>query len=122
MKYIKLYEEINFDDIDDVEYNENCYNDFGNHTDFQKFLEENRVLDKFISGFKNVNEKWKSTIWDNYNNYKMNNINYCLVDYLDNTDESDYVLNAFEWGNDRDIEWTSINSNWLSHVFNIRTI
>jgi hypothetical protein len=102
VKYIKLYEEIDFSDIDNLDMPINI--DFEGHEDFYDFLEENGVLDEYIS---------------NYYNNKCNTSSISIKKFLDMVDETNYVLNAFGWlcgGSDMSDIWEDLNDKWVELV------
>jgi hypothetical protein len=112
MKYIKLFEEIDFKDIDDI--NDPIIVDFVGFEDFMDFLEENGVLDKFVKEFYRFeDEVWKENYWGGY---KENKDNYTLHDFLENNKKNTkgYIDDAFKWwltDDDQDF-WETIHDKW----------
>jgi hypothetical protein len=94
MKYLRLYEQIDFNDIDNIDDADNCWSDFGDHEDFKDFLIKNDVLDEFLENMINSNIEWRKKEWKDY---LYNPNGYCLKDYLDNTKPISYVQNSFIW-------------------------
>jgi hypothetical protein len=108
MDYIKDY--IDFTDIDDL--NDPIIVDFIGFEDFRDFLEENGVLDKFVSTFYNYdNETWKKNYWSGY---KGNDDNYTLHDFLIRNKKFNYIDDIFRWEDTSDGYdfWYGIRGKW----------
>jgi hypothetical protein len=79
MIHIKLYEEIDFTDIDDID--DTMVVDFEGFEDFGDFLEENGVLDKFVNNFYKFGDGYT--------------LNYYLI--INEEYKEDYIDSAFSW-------------------------
>jgi hypothetical protein len=109
MRYIKLYEDIDFNNIDDYE----GVDDFDGFEDFRNFLEDNGVLDKFIKNFySNDNEGWKKVYWVDYNG----DGDYTLNDFLryNKKNKSNYISRAFSWSSSPEgyLYWEKVRNKW----------
>jgi pyoverdine/dityrosine biosynthesis protein Dit1 len=100
MRYIKLYDNINFNDIDEIN---DCsdYPEFEGHEDFCGFLKDNGVLDKFI---KNC---YKDSVKD-------------ISKYLDKVSPIDYISSAFHWYIDNNNSmWARLDDEWVNYIRNV---
>jgi len=103
MKYIKLFENIDWDWMDEDE--SDIPYEFNDNENFYNFLVDNKVLDQFIY---------------NFDNYKLKEMNYSE---LLHRNKNDYILWAFAWdetpeGHDF---WLNLNYKWIDflHTNNI---
>jgi hypothetical protein len=102
MKYLRLYEEINFKEFDETD-SIGCdnYPEFRNHRDFCKFLLDSGSIDEFINRYNDASDNLLS-----------------LDEYLDRTQPDKYIIDAFDWDydNDDDIIWIDLHCEWLEHL------
>ena len=101
MKYLKLFENIDFEDWDEIEINEE--DDILTDEDFVKFLKNNNVYDNFIKNLNNADANFKH-YWKDINNF------------CENVVKTHYLFNSFNWANspEGDLFWRNLNSVWTS--------
>jgi len=95
MKYIKLFENIDWDWMDEDE--SDIPYEFNDNEKFYNFLVDNKVLDQFIY---------------NFDNYKLKEMNYSE---LLHRNKNDYILWAFAWAETPEGHdfWSKLNYKWL---------
>jgi hypothetical protein len=102
MKYLRLYEEIDFKEFDETDY-DGCdnYSEFEGHEDFCRFLLDKGVIDEFIKRYN-----------DNPNNLSDLNI------FLDKTSPERYIIVAFEWyfNGKGEVFWSGLHWDWLEYL------
>jgi hypothetical protein len=92
MKYIKLFENIDWDWMDEEELD--IPDEFKGNEDFYKFLVDNNALDKYIYNLDN-----------NYN-------------YFEHKNKNQYILWAFDWVNTHEGYefWLNLNYKWVEYL------
>jgi hypothetical protein len=112
MKYIKLYEGIDFNDIEEFD---DHSPDFIGFEEFEEFLKKNNALDKFIKNFYNFDDElWKENYWGGYNE---KDGDYTIHDFLMNNKkgkESGYIDDAFGWAftPEDSSYWNKLDNEW----------
>jgi len=95
-----IYKDINKDKIHKHIDKSSTLNSFKNYTDFYLFLLNHNIIDNFIYNFKH-----------NYPNIQ-------IKDYLDTTQEPNFINQAFSWTNS--VEklkfWYNYNKLWLNNI------
>lgn len=101
MKYIKLFENIDFDNFDiEEEYDDPTYNEiFIYHKIFYKFLKDHNILDDYVQS---------------YNPHSMGLGYRSLKKFLNTTNEKFLIISAFEW--DYSSKWVEYHFKWKNIV------
>jgi hypothetical protein len=99
MKYIKLFENIDWDWVDEEK---SEVSDFEGCEDFYNFLIDNNILDEYIY---------------NFNKYKLDN-KLDLKVFFDNYNKRDYLLKSFLWKLTKEGYefWEKINIKWYKKI------
>ena len=109
MKYIKRFESIDFDDIDDEE---ESYGDFHFSDDiFDRFLIKNNIKEKFIYNLNHYsNVEFFRKHWGT------------LETFCDDLGVGRYISDSFHWDypkreNTDNIDWSDIDDKWKDESF-----
>jgi hypothetical protein len=100
MKYLRLYEDIDFNKVDDFD---ELLEEFEGYEDFYNFLVNHDSLDEYVSNFKDKNKNFNYPLY-----YKK------VKDFLDKASKYEYISMAFDWGNDR--KWSHIHNDWIRYL------